>query len=108
MVVDFDERDGCLIIRPRFSRLDALVAQVFREEVVGKVSQHAVVVLDLNDVESMDSTGLGTIISILKRMRPGTNLRLARLSPAVRVLLELTRLDRVLRIFVDVDAAVAK
>jgi anti-sigma B factor antagonist len=105
MLVDFVEQQGCLVIRPHCARLDAAAAPTFRELAGARVPRYAVVVLDLHAVDGMDSTGLGTIISIVKRMPVGGSLRIARPSKAVQVLLELTHLNRVLRTFDDLDAA---
>ncbi len=107
MKVDVYERDSALVIKPCFGRLDALAAPGFRDLAVAGIAGHTVVVVDLSDVESMDSSGLGTIVAILKRMAPGGSLRIAKPSASVRVLLDLTRLNRVLRTFDDVDTAVA-
>jgi anti-sigma B factor antagonist len=105
MLVDFEEHNDCLVIRPRFARLDAAAAPRFRELAGARVPRHAIVVLDLHEIEGMDSTGLGTIISIVKRMPIGGSLRIARPSQAVQVLLELTHLNRVLRTFADLESA---
>jgi anti-sigma B factor antagonist len=54
------------------------------------------VVVDLGDVDLLDSTGLGVLIGGLRRARQaGGELRLARLSPRHRELLSVTGLDRV-------------
>ncbi len=105
MLVDFEEHNGCLVVRPRFARLDAASAPAFRELAGTRVPRYATVVLDLHEVDGMDSTGLGTIISIVKRMPVGGSLRIARPSNAVQVLLELTHLNRVLRTFSDLETA---
>jgi anti-sigma B factor antagonist len=56
------------------------------------------VVVDLAACEFMDSSGLGAIIGGLKAARQaGGDLRIARLTPQVMTVLELTNLDRVLR-----------
>jgi anti-sigma B factor antagonist len=59
---------------------------------------HNVVVLDLAGVEFMDSSGLGQVISGLKSTRQaGGDLRLARVPEQVRMVLQITTLDRILR-----------
>ena len=65
-----------------------------------------VLVLDLSQVPMMDSSGLGMVVSLLKKMseRKG-DLRLAALSEKVRMLVEITRLQTVLDIYDSVDKA---
>ena len=105
MLVDFEEHNDALIIRPRIARLDATAAPAFRELALTRSTGRKTIVLDLNEVDGMDSTGLGTIISIVKRMAAGGSLRIARPSNGVRILLELTHLNRVLRTFDTLSSA---
>lgn len=107
MQIDFEDRKGTLIIFLRFSRLDALASPKFRELTAEKVASKSRVIVDMHDVVAMDSTGLGSLISLLKRMPPGSHLHLVAPSKEVHALLGLTRLDRVLRSFNTVDAALA-
>ncbi len=65
-------------------------------------------VLDLGDVEFVDSSGLSVLITAMKRCREsGGDVVLARARNGVRKLLELTRLHRVMEVVDDLDAAVA-
>ena len=63
-------------------------------------------VLDLAKVEFIDSTGLGAILSVLKRMPKGSELMVCRLNEAVTNMFMLTRMDRVFTICKTVDEAV--
>lgn len=68
---------------------------------------HIQVVLDLTEVEFIDSAGLVVMIRCLKRIRSRAgDVYLAALQPEVRCVLELTRLDRVFESFINVPAAV--
>lgn len=65
-------------------------------------------VLDLEGVTFMDSSGLSSLISVLKAAREkGGFLRLTRIKPQVKSVLELTMLDRVFEIFPTVEAALS-
>lgn len=87
--------------------LDMLAAATMRERL------HAVVqagqlrlVVDLSRVETVDSTGLGALISGLKAARKnGGDLRIVKPNESVRVMLELTSLDCVLKSFDSPEAA---
>jgi anti-sigma B factor antagonist len=57
------------------------------------------VVVDLGSTDFMDSSGLGALVSGLKRARQaGGDLRLARPNAQVKAVLELTNLNRVLTV----------
>jgi anti-anti-sigma factor len=63
-------------------------------------------VVDLGQVNFIDSSGLGALISGLKSARQaGGDLRIARPAEQARVVLKLTTLDRVLRPYDSVEDA---
>lgn len=63
-------------------------------------------VLDLEAVPFIDSTGLSALVRLLKNVRArGGNLRLATLQPPVRQVFELTRLARSFDLYADVAGA---
>ena len=87
-------------------RLVADKAQAFKEA-VGRyfVNGPISLVLDLAKVEFIDSSGLGAILSVLKRMPKGSELLVCRLNEAVTNMFMLTRMDRVFTICKTVDEA---
>ena len=62
--------------------------------------------LDLGQVEFIDSSGLGVVVSVLKRLGPSGNLAIANANSAVRRLFSLTRMDRVFTLYDSPQAAV--
>jgi anti-sigma B factor antagonist len=57
------------------------------------------VIIDMNDVTYIDSTGLGVFVGALKKSRQkGTNIVLKNLKPNVRKVFTITGLDKVFRI----------
>jgi len=63
-------------------------------------------VIDLEGVSFVDSTGLGSVIAALKQIRNRQGeLRLAAPNQQVRVVLELTTLDRVFPYYATVEEA---
>jgi anti-sigma B factor antagonist len=65
------------------------------------------VVVDLREVHFLDSTGLSTLVQGMKRSREANGeLRLCGLQQPVRMIFELTRLDRVFEIFSTQEEAV--
>ncbi len=63
-------------------------------------------VVDLSGVDYMDSTGLGMLVGLLKRLKEkGGDLLIAGPQPRVRKLFDITGLAQVLRIYEDVPLA---
>jgi anti-sigma B factor antagonist len=65
-------------------------------------------VVDLTELRFVDSSGLGALIAALKTAQAkGGDVRLCGLSSSVQTIFELTRLNRVFKMFGSVDEAVA-
>jgi anti-sigma B factor antagonist len=65
-------------------------------------------VLDLDGVDFLDSTGLGTILGALRRVRTnGGDLRIVSTQAGIARLFEITGLDKALPLLPTLDAAVA-
>ncbi len=66
------------------------------------------IVVDLSAVTFLDSTALATLVQGMKHCRQQNgNLHLAGLQPSVKLIIELTRLDKAFGIYPDVETAVA-
>ena len=64
-------------------------------------------VIDLKEVQYIDSGGLGCLVSFLRRVRQnGGDIKIATLSDKVRAVFELTRLHRIFEIYDESSAAV--
>lgn len=99
--------DGILIVRVEERRLDASKAPAFKDEVNQALGEGVTrLVLDLGQVEFIDSSGLGVVVSVLKRLGPSGNLAIANANSAVRRLFSLTRMDRVFTLYDSPQAAV--
>lgn len=81
-------------------RLDSRTAADVRSEVHGAIDAGAGdLVLDLNDVDHVDATGLGLLVSAHRRAdRRGRRLVLRGVPPSLNRLLMVTRLERILAI----------
>ncbi|MBT0668017.1 STAS domain-containing protein [Novosphingobium profundi] len=87
-------------------RLDAMAAAPFRATLDPLlVDQPDRILLDLTPVGFIDSTGLGVLVSMLKRMGPGGRVAVVGAAPGVRRLFELTRLDSLFRLCDSEDEA---
>jgi anti-sigma B factor antagonist len=102
-------RNNVLVVRVAEKRVDASKAPAFKEGMTrcieGGQSQ---LVLDLSNVDFVDSSGLGAIVSCLKQLGPRGNLAIAGAKGAVSRLFTLTRMDKVFTLYDTVDSAVEK
>lgn len=95
-----------LVLSIRERRIDARSAQALKAAVSGFVSGGAEwIVLDLAEVEFIDSSGLGAIVSALKLLGRKGDLVIASAREPVVALFQLTRMDKVFRMFPDADVA---
>lgn len=86
---------GVLVLRPDGPSLDAAsstgLKDALREQI--DAGEHELCV-DLDDVESMDSTGLGVLIGAFRQLDGRGTIRLASVQPMVRTLLHMTQMTR--------------
>ncbi len=91
-------------------RLDASTMQAFKDEFSGLMGDPpARLVVDLKDVSFIDSSGLGSLISVLRSVRrTGGDLKLVDLPERIQAVFELTRLHKVFEICPDVETALGR
>lgn len=66
------------------------------------------IVINLSQVTYVDSSGLATLVEILKNMRSyGGRLRLTNLCPKIRSLFEITKLEKLFEILAEESEAVS-
>ncbi len=85
--------------------LDSTMAQQFRQEISEILRSGAeIVLIDFKDVTFMDSSGLGALVLALKTVRAANGkLFICSINEQIRMLLELTSMDRVFQIFASRD-----
>lgn len=97
-----------LVVRVRENRIDAHLAPDLKQQLGDLIdSGDNYLVLDLADVEFVDSSGLSAIVSAMKLLDGRGNIVLCQPQPAVTSLFKLTRLDKIFRIYPDPEGAVA-
>lgn len=95
-----------LLVRVEAARIDAAVAIDFKERMRALADgPWPVVLLDLGQVDFLDSSGLGAVVAVLKHLGPDRRLELAALGPTVAKVFRLTRMDSVFTIHPAVPEA---
>ena len=108
VTVATDERDGVVIVSVG-GEVDAHTAPEVKEAVHGAIGPNVRLVVDLTDVAFLDSTGLGVLVTALKRVREvDGSLDLVVASPRVLKVFALTGLDVVIPIHEALGAALAE
>jgi anti-sigma B factor antagonist len=100
--------DGIEIIRPprRLNLVSAPRLTAVVNEVIALGRPR--IIIDLSGTEFIDSSGLGALVSSLKKARQaGGDLRIAGLAPQVQAVFTLTNLDRILQTVPAADIAAA-
>jgi len=104
MNLDIEKEGLYTIVRPLESRLDAHVSVSFRTQMSQLMAGGASwIIVDLSQVEFIDSSGLGAIVSVLKAMGKEGRLLLCGVHEAVMSMFRLTRMDRVFSIHATVE-----
>ncbi|MGJ8616125.1 MAG: STAS domain-containing protein [Sulfitobacter sp.] len=94
------------IVSVQETRIDAAVALTFKDAMRRSTEGgQSDVVLDLRQVEFIDSSGLGAIVATMKFLAPDRALILAGLTTAVEKVFKLTRMDSVFSVFSTLDQA---
>lgn len=88
-------------------RLDAAAVRDHRDKLIELADSVAKgVILNLEQVDFIDSSGLGLIVSLVKRVREqSADLSICSLSPQAQSLFELTRMTRIFSIHPDETSA---
>ena len=100
------------VIRPR-GEINASNAAAFQDQLTDTVAStsNSRVLVDMDQVESLDSSGLMALISGLSlAVRLGCEFSLCSVSPSIRIIFEISQLDRVFEIYgspADARAAIA-
>ncbi|MCT4609908.1 MAG: STAS domain-containing protein [Pelagimonas sp.] len=102
------ETGGVGVITIEADRIDAAVAIQFKDQMRETMAdRQGRVVLDLKNVEFIDSSGLGAIVAVMKLMPQGAKLELAALTPTVDKVFRMTRMDSIFSIHGSAEEATA-
>lgn len=98
--------NGAVVVHPK-GRLNAAVAPMFKQQLTRLVqADTARLVIDLTDVDTIDSSIVGTFLAALRAARKaGGDLRIVSPSLQVSEVLRMTNLEQVLPAYASVDTA---
>lgn len=104
MPLQSNMQGSTLVIRALDDRIDAAGAIQFKEQMRDlTAASSSRVILDLSNVQFLDSSGLGAVVSVMKLLAPARKLELAGLTPTVEKVFRLTRMDTVFTIHPGLD-----
>jgi len=99
MDLSSNAQNGTLVVTVNESRIDAAVAIQFKDKMRERTEDAGDrVVLDLEQVSFIDSSGLGAIVAAMKQLGKDRRLDLAGLNKDVDRVFRLTRMDTVFTI----------
>ena len=108
MELSLETRESVLVASVTGSRMEAPDAPAFREALFEEIDKGAArIVLDLQSVRFIDSTSIGAIVSVLKKLGRDGEIVVAGATGSVRNVFRLTRMDNVIRLADDVNQALA-
>lgn len=98
-----------LIFKPKISSLDAKNSTEFKQQIVNSAhANHSVkVILDLESIHFIDSSGLGSLISILRFLNAeGGNLKLTKINKPIQNMFELVSMTKIFDVFDSNELAI--
>jgi len=103
------KKKGIILFKVNLLRATIKEAEVFKNMLMKDIdSGNNKLVIDLSFCEFIDSTFLGTIVISLKKVTAiGGDIKLVGFQPAVRSMLELTRISKVFETFESTDEALS-
>lgn len=108
MELTVESHPTATLIRVQAPRIDAPTALQFKEDMrTLTLRTDGRFVLDLGQVDFIDSSGLGAVVAAMKQLRAGQTLELAALQPIVEKVFRLTRMNTIFTIHDTVDQALA-
>jgi len=109
MIKTLSHDAGVTVVRPGAERLSAANAKAFKDEVAQLIeSGSAQLVIDLSGVSFVDSSGLGALVGLLKKIGYRGDLAMAGLNADVAQMFRICRMDKVFKIYPTVDQAAEK
>lgn len=106
MELNLEQFGDIAVLRLKEDHLDASNAKDFRRDVVTRIESQQRVVFDMTEVQFVDSSGCGVLLSCLRDLNGrGGDLKLCGITKPVRALFELVRMHKIFEIYNNTDEA---
>lgn len=100
MEIKAEEKDNVLILQVSEDHLDASNSKDFKQCVTPRIQANPNLVLDMQTLKFVDSSGLGAILSCLRQATSlGGDIKLCCITKSVRLLFELVRMHRIVEVY---------
>jgi anti-sigma B factor antagonist len=107
MEIATNKRGKVLVVKPLETRLDASQAIDFKDKMAAYIREgNQQIVLNISDVDFIDSSGLGAIVTSLKLQQQEGGIAICGARDTIKSMFKLTRMDRVFQIYEHEDEAV--
>lgn len=105
MNLQTDIINNVLIIKLLETRLDAKFAVDFRNQIADLSKENPNIIIDFSNINFIDSSGLGAIVSILKLIGRNGKLALTCINKIVIQTFLRTKMDKIFSIYISNDEA---
>ncbi|HEY1470016.1 MAG TPA: STAS domain-containing protein [Candidatus Acidoferrum sp.] len=100
---------GAIVVAIRDSHLGADTVVEFKRQMTDQLPADAhTVLLEMREVPFVDSTGLGALVAIRRRLGETGVLAICGSQPSVLELFQLARLDKIFQFYPDTEAALSR
>lgn len=107
MIFKHNMQGKVLILKALEKRLEADITEALKKELSEIINSGArLIVIDISDVDFMDSSGLGAFIFSYKLLEDKGTIAISGAKEGVKSILKLTRMDRLFQIFESAKEAV--
>ncbi len=106
MIRVIQQDNGICVVQPGAERLTAVNASAFKTEVCDLVDAgQGTLIIDFDEVSFMDSSALGALVGILKKVGNRGEVTVCSLSGSVEQMFKITRMDRVFTAYPNLKTA---
>ncbi len=107
MHIEDKKLKNVLIVNVLDKRLDANIAYEFKDKMAAYISKgNHLIVLNITDVDYIDSSGLGAIVSSLKMLGDKGDIVICGTQDTVMRMFKLTRMNKVFRMYKTENEAI--